>query len=71
MVTDGLSLIRSEKDGTFLGYKVISNAGDARFREGDIITKVNGEPVEDSAAGSELLTIGLMNPDNEITVASD
>lgn len=70
-VTDGLSLVRAEEDGQFVGYKVLANASDPRFEEGHIITELNGEPVEDSAAGTELLTIGLMNPETAISVVSN
>ena len=65
------SLVRTEESGRFVGYKVLANASDPRFAEGDIITELNGEPVEDSAAGTELLTIGLMNPETAISVVSD
>lgn len=68
MVSNDLSLVRMAENGQFVGYKVLKNVSDPRFAAGDVITEINSEPVEDSAAGTELLTIGLMNPDAEISI---
>jgi hypothetical protein len=57
----GLSLIPVRDGDNFIGFKVLQNGTDSRFSVGDIIAAVNGKPVEDSAAGGELLVIALMD----------
>lgn len=59
----GLSITPSySAAGEFEGYLVQGRSGDYRFNHGDIITAINQTPVEDSAAGSELLLIALAQP---------
>ena len=62
----GLSLVAHRSSGEFVGYQVVNAGEDRRLAEGDVITAINGTPVEDSAAGSELLLIGLASEDAEI-----
>ncbi len=64
----GLTLTRvAEKNGKFLGYRVLSAPGSRQLSPGEIILEVNGIPVEDSAAGSELLLIALNAADATVT----
>jgi hypothetical protein len=53
----------------FAGYAVV-RSHDSRLAVGDVITAVNGVPVEDSAAGSELLIAALRDPAAELAVQS-
>ena len=53
-------------DGVFVGYEVLSAGSDERFRAGDIIKSLNGIPVEDSAAGSELVIAALVSTETRI-----
>lgn len=45
--------------GQFIGYRVVGRSGDYRFNNGAIVVSINGIPVENSAAGSELLLIAI------------
>ncbi len=67
-VDDGLLFEPAVVDGLFAGYRVITNLEDPRFKVGDIVTAIDGNPVEDSAAGSELFMAGLMNRNAEVEV---
>jgi hypothetical protein len=67
-VAAGLRLIRETDDGRFLGYRVVENASDSRFSAGDIITRVGGEDVEDSAAGSERLIAQLLDKTKAVEI---
>ena len=67
-VDDGLLFEPAVVDGLFAGYRVITNLKDPRFKVGDIVTAIDGNPVEDSAAGSELFMAGLMNRNAEVEV---
>jgi hypothetical protein len=53
--------------GAFVGYSVV-RSHDPRLAVGDVVTAVNGDPVEDSAAGGEMLTAALRNPQVELSV---
>ncbi len=57
--TDGLVVQPSRVGGQFVGYEVIESGDDSQFAHGAIIVAVNGVPVEDSAAGGELLIAAL------------
>ena len=59
---------RYHVDGHFEGYLVQGRSGDHRYAHGDVITKISGVPVEDSAAGSELVLIALAQPEATIEV---
>ncbi|MFK7916394.1 MAG: hypothetical protein AB8B93_20950 [Pseudomonadales bacterium] len=65
---DGLEISPNYgSNGRFQGYLVTGRSGDYRFSHGDIITAIGQTPVEDSAAGSELLLIALAQPDTALT----
>jgi hypothetical protein len=51
----------------FVGYAVI-RSHDPRLAVGDVVIAVGGEPVEEGAAGSELLIAALRNPSAELTI---
>lgn len=51
-------------------YRIVDPGEDPRFAAGDIVTHVDGAPVEVSAAGSELFLIALMNRDAQLTIVS-
>lgn len=51
----------ARQGGQFVGFRIISNQDDPRLAIGDVVTAINGAPVEDSAAGSELFIAGLAN----------
>jgi hypothetical protein len=61
--SEGLIFEPARINGKFIGFRVISNRDDIRVQVGDIVVSVNGMPVEDSAAGSELFIASLSNPD--------
>lgn len=65
--SQGLELEALHADGAFVGYVVI-RSHDARLSVDDVVTAVGGEPVEEGAAGSELLIAALRNPDAELTL---
>lgn len=54
------------EDGVFVGYEIVSAGSDDRFSPGDVITSINGIPVEDSAAGGELAVAALANQNAKI-----
>ena len=47
--------------GEFIGYRVIEVGDDPRMNAGEIIVSIGGVPVEEAAAGSELMIIALMD----------
>jgi hypothetical protein len=53
-------------NGMFIGYEVVSAGSDDRFSTGDVITSLNGAPVEDSAAGGELMIAALADRNSKI-----
>jgi hypothetical protein len=53
-------------NGMFIGYEVLSAGSDDRFSTGDVITSLNGAPVEDSAAGGELIIAKLADRNSKI-----
>jgi hypothetical protein len=65
----GVTLESLRSDDVFVGYAVV-RSHDARLDVGDVITAVNGQLVEDSAAGGELLIAALRNPDAALTLQS-
>src|SRR5262245_35493777 len=54
-------------DDAFVGYAVI-RSHDPRLAVGDVVIAVGGEPVEEGAAGSELLIAALRNSTAELTI---
>ena len=62
-----LTLEPYSQDGEFVGYAVL-RSHDPRLSVGDVVTAVNGEFVEHSAAGGELLIAMLRNADADIVV---
>lgn len=56
------------EQGRFVGYKVSGRSGDYRFAHGDVIASINGQPVEDSAAGSELLLIAIAHSGTDLGI---
>ena len=54
------------ENGVFVGYEILSEGSDDRLSAGDVITSLNGIPVEDSAAGGELAIAALVNPETSI-----
>ena len=65
----GVTLEAFRLDEEFAGYAVV-RSHDPRLAVDDVITAVNGVPVEDSAAGSELLVAALRDPAAELAVQS-
>ena len=55
----GASLRSAKRGARFVGFEVIEAGSDSRLKTGHVIISVNGVPVEDSAAGSELLLAAL------------
>ena len=70
IMSGGLTMLPLREDGVFVGYEIISSGTDDRLTSGDVITSLNGIPVEDSAAGGELLIAALVNPTTEIELRS-
>lgn len=66
VMNDSTSFERFTLDGIFQGYRVIGGGSDPRFSDGDIIVEIGGMPVEDSAAGGELLMIAMQNPNTPV-----
>lgn len=60
---EGLVLRPAVTGDGFIGFLVVRNDSDRRFSVGDVIVSVNDQPVEHSAAGSELLIASLADPD--------
>jgi len=56
---DDVVLRPVRRDGLFIGYLVVSSGSHGELTEGRTIVSVNGAPVEDSAAGGELLLAAL------------
>jgi len=54
------------ENGVFVGYEILSVGSDDRLSASDVITSLNGIPVEDSAAGSELVIAALTNQKTRI-----
>lgn len=65
----GVTLEAFRLGDAFAGYAVV-RSHDPRLTVDDVITAVNGVPVEDSAAGSELLIAALRDPAVELAVQS-
>jgi hypothetical protein len=65
----GVALEAFRADDVFVGYAVV-RSHDARLSVGDIVTAIDGQSVEEGAAGSELLLAMLRNPEAEITLQS-
>ena len=63
---DGVKLRAARDDGGFRGYLVLDPGSDSRLKINEIIVEIGGVPVEDSAAGSELLLIALAERGSEI-----
>lgn len=61
----GVTLEAFRVDDQFVGYAVV-RSHDPRLDVGMVITFVDGEAVEDSAAGGELLIAALRRPDAEL-----
>lgn len=64
----GLSFEPARVGGRFIGYRVVVNREDPRFKAGDIVTAIGGVPVEGSPAGSELFIAALLNRDADVTL---
>lgn len=58
-VSNDLAIQALHENGLFVGYQVASSDGDSRFSNGDVIIAIDGSPVEDSAAGGEILSAAL------------
>ena len=65
----GVTLEAFRHGDAFAGYAVV-RSHDPRLAVDDVITAVNGVPVEDTAAGSELLVAALRDPGAELAVQS-
>jgi hypothetical protein len=69
MAGAGLTLRRHvASDGSFVGYRITRSPEHLRFRVGDVITAVNGQAAEDSAAGTELMLVALRFPDFPVEI---
>jgi hypothetical protein len=68
-VGGGLVVTAERQSGTFVGYRIVESAN-PKFAVNEVIVSINGMPVEDSAAGSELLIIALEDADAQIEFES-
>jgi hypothetical protein len=65
--SSGLEFEPLHANDVFVGYAVV-RSHDPRLAVGDVVIAVGGEPVEEGAAGSELLIAALRNAAAELTV---
>jgi len=65
-LSGNVTMAPRRENGVFVGYEIVSAGSDGRFSRGDVITSINGIPVEDSAAGGELAVAALANRNAEI-----
>ena len=68
----GVRYARAVQDGRFVGYRIeVDHDGPGqRVHDGAIVVAIDGVPVEDSAAGSELMLIGLMDTGRRLELYS-